>query len=168
MKNLYILLLFSLFATSARAQTPVAFNYQAIARDMNDQPYRGEEMEVGISITDADGNEVYGEEHNVRTNSLGIFNIMVGKGDKTSNNSLAVLGWSPGGPLMLGWRLHRSSRGSEAWSLVCIGPVCPRTASASRARSTLERGPSSRHDSAYGESSAPMSGCFATLREPTW
>ncbi len=50
MKNLYLLFTFALMSIFASGQTPQAFKYQAVARDLNGNPVINQEISVRISI----------------------------------------------------------------------------------------------------------------------
>ncbi len=50
MKNLYLLFSFAMMSIFAFGQTPQAFKYQAVARDLNGNPVIDQEISVKISI----------------------------------------------------------------------------------------------------------------------
>jgi len=50
MKNTFLLLAFALMSIFAFGQTPQAFKYQAVARDLNGNPVINQEISVKISI----------------------------------------------------------------------------------------------------------------------
>ena len=103
MKKNYLLLAFLCAALSTRAQN-IMFNYQAVARDLNNQPYKttpAEAMTVGISIVDDNKKELYSEDfENVATSQLGIFNLLIGTG-KNKAGKLEDIDWTASKPLFL-------------------------------------------------------------------
>jgi len=103
MKKIYLLLAFLCAALSTRAQN-IMFNYQAVARDLNNQPYKttpAEAMTVGISIVDDNKKELYSEDfENVATSQLGIFNLLIGTG-KNKAGKLEDIDWTASKPLFL-------------------------------------------------------------------
>lgn len=74
-----VLLLVSLLAI---AQPPQGVNYQAVARDGNDNVISNSSITVRFSINKGtvNGTLVYQEEHNVSTNQYGLFNVVIGNG----------------------------------------------------------------------------------------
>ena len=87
MKNFCInnlLLSISLFwgIYSTHAQTPQAFNYQAMALDKSNRPYNNQTIHIQISLLEggANGTAVYVERHKEITSSNGIFSLQIGKG----------------------------------------------------------------------------------------
>ncbi len=78
---------FILCTTSVFAQAPKSFNYQGVARDASGQILGDKSINLKISIL-SEGNlsePVYIEEHQVKTNKLGLFSLKIGQG-------LALLG----------------------------------------------------------------------------
>lgn len=71
-----------LFYTVIIAQAPQAFNYQGLARDVQNSPIANQNIGLRISILKGTtiGNQVYQEIHLVETNNLGLFSIPVGGG----------------------------------------------------------------------------------------
>ena len=87
MKSIFIsFILLFIFTLTGRAQTspldPVCtFNYQAVARDANDQVLADKNMKVQLTVLDGPGgNALYIEQHDVLTSSLGLFEVEVGAG----------------------------------------------------------------------------------------
>jgi uncharacterized protein (TIGR02145 family) len=88
MKNLYLLFSFALMSIFAFGQTPQAFKYQAIARDLNGNPVINQEISVKISILSGspEGTVEYCELHQTISNSLGLINLEVGRGTAVTGN----------------------------------------------------------------------------------
>lgn len=81
------------FTTLIQAQTPQAFNYQAIVRNSDGTPIEDREISVQISILREDST-VYQEEHfGVETRS-GLFSISVG--DEDTNDDFSAIDWRNG------------------------------------------------------------------------
>ena len=83
MKNLLILTAFFLCSVSLlQAQAPQAFNYQAVARDANNNPYQNTTLGIRISLVrdNPNGASDFIEEHQVVTTDLGVFTLQIGKG----------------------------------------------------------------------------------------
>ncbi|MBK9982935.1 MAG: hypothetical protein IPP15_11030 [Saprospiraceae bacterium] len=94
MKPVFILFLYTFLSVSAFAQSPQAFNYQGIARDLSGNPLVNRNIALQISIRSgtADGTVVYKEIHNVLTNRLGLFNIGIGNGGSPTGQ-FSLINW---------------------------------------------------------------------------
>ena len=66
----------------------LGFSYQAIARNDNGDPITSQNLQVTIQIrsNSTNGNIVYEEDHDVQTNSLGLFTLIIGAGSTQSGN----------------------------------------------------------------------------------
>lgn len=84
------------------AQTPQAIPYQAVARNAAGLPLASQNIAVRFSIRDSiiTGTMVYRETHTVVTNSLGLFNLNVGKGAPVSGASFANINWGKNAKFM--------------------------------------------------------------------
>jgi uncharacterized protein (TIGR02145 family) len=82
MKKITFIILALLSSISMIAQTPIAFKYQAVAKDNMGLVLAEENISVQISILaeSTTGTEVYKETHNVTTSTHGLFNLNVGSG----------------------------------------------------------------------------------------
>jgi uncharacterized protein (TIGR02145 family) len=94
MKNILVLFSFVLMSIFAFGQTPQAFKYQAVARDLNDNPVINQEISVKISILagSPEGEVVYSELHETTSNSLGLINLEVGRGNTVTGN-FTIIAW---------------------------------------------------------------------------
>jgi len=94
MKNSFLLLSFVLMSIFAFGQTPQAFKYQAVARDLNGNPVINQEISAKISILagSPEGEVLYSEIHQTTTNSLGLLNLEVGRGT-TLTGEFAMIAW---------------------------------------------------------------------------
>jgi hypothetical protein len=98
MKKLSLLLILVLFdLLSLFAQTPDAFNYQAVVRDNSGNPVLNHMVGFRISIlqTSSSGTVVYSEIQAPTTNEFGLVNIEIGKGTLISG-SMQNIDWSTG------------------------------------------------------------------------
>ena len=95
MKKIFTLLIAALFCQVADAQKNIGINYQAVARDLQGNTMPNKELSIKISLGEEDQMEKqnYIETHLVKTNELGIFYIVVGKG-QVSQGSFAEIPWS--------------------------------------------------------------------------
>jgi len=93
MKKIVLVLLFAqLVNYVTTAQSPNAINYQAIARDTNGVIITDQNVSLKISIISdsVTGIIVFIESHNVFTNSFGLFNIAIGKGQALLGDFKAI------------------------------------------------------------------------------
>lgn len=77
-----VVFLFSL-SHYAVAQAPQGINYQGVARSTDGQPLSSKEISIRISILNgsANGDIEYDEIHEVKTNSFGLFTLVIGQGE---------------------------------------------------------------------------------------
>jgi hypothetical protein len=97
MKTAISLLIIFLISYNGICQTPQAFNYQAVARDLTGNPITNQDIGLRISILQGStsGYEVFSETHLVTTNGLGLFNIQIGNGSVVAG-SIADIDWGNG------------------------------------------------------------------------
>ncbi len=71
------------FVMTISAQAPAGINYQAVARNAMGSPMANDNLVVRLSIyTGATPTtKIYEEKHEVTTSDLGLFNLVIGKGD---------------------------------------------------------------------------------------
>lgn len=91
------------------AQVPQGFNYQAVARNATGTILANTGLGVRIGIL-ADTNStvyVWEEQHNITTNNLGIFNLVIGTGSKLQGSaaSFSAIDWTTA-PLFLRIQLY--------------------------------------------------------------
>lgn len=96
MKRLLLFTLLMAIAGQIFAQTPDAFQYQAVIRDSDGNIRANEAITVSISLLQGatDGTEVYAEDHNVSTTDNGVVNLAVGQGTPTNTGDFATIDWS--------------------------------------------------------------------------
>lgn len=76
------------------AQSPKAFNYQAVARDNNGEVLSERSIGLKISILKGsiNGSSVYSERHEQSTNEFGLLNLKIGAGTSL-NGSMEDISW---------------------------------------------------------------------------
>ncbi len=81
----------------AHGQSPQGINYQGVARDSDGKPLVSQDISIRISILkdDASGEIEFAETHTVKTNSFGLFTLVIGQG-KTSTGSFGFISWAIG------------------------------------------------------------------------
>ncbi|GJM31131.1 MAG: hypothetical protein DHS20C18_01320 [Saprospiraceae bacterium] len=95
MKKVSIFLLFFLLILGgAFAQSPLSFKYQAVARDVSNQPYQNANLGLRISLIrdGVSGVVDYSERHLVTTTDFGVFDIQIGQGT-VLNGTFVNLDW---------------------------------------------------------------------------
>lgn len=97
MKYIVIACLLVFVSSRLEAQSPLSFNYQALALDNNNRVISNEiiDVEIAILIGSPTGTEVFREGHQVETSKHGIFSLQVGEGQMIYR-SLANINWSSG------------------------------------------------------------------------
>lgn len=98
MRNiLKIYVCFICMQTITWAQAPMAFKYQAVARDAKGALIINKNMNVRVGIRDLNisGSIVFQESHAITTNSFGIININIGTGTVTLGSFSGII-WSNG------------------------------------------------------------------------
>ncbi len=81
--NLFIAFFFFVFAGILSAQAPEAVQYQAVARDVAGNPLLNKNISVKFNVRSGgvEGTIVYSEKHNTYSNSFGLVNLQLGKGE---------------------------------------------------------------------------------------
>lgn len=97
-KSLLFLATFFALGIKAQVQTPLVFNYQAIARDAKTyEPYRSQNLSAQVAILDKTATPVYEEMHiNRLTSVLGVFTLEIGNGSPTNGTNLGDIDWADG------------------------------------------------------------------------
>lgn len=88
----FIIAFFTVF--NVWAQSPNAFNYQAVVRDASGVVTSNQTVNFRISIlkTSTSGTTVYSESHSATTNDFGLANLKIGEGTLLSGN-MATIDW---------------------------------------------------------------------------
>jgi Head domain of trimeric autotransporter adhesin len=115
MKTKLLFFFLILLPMSLLSQVPQGFNYQAIARDGSGNPLISKDIQVRVSIlsdttgfyTSGSGTYLWEEQHAVRTNGLGLFNLVIGTKTKLQGSvaSFNLIDWSKG-PLFVGVKIQ--------------------------------------------------------------
>lgn len=95
-KKINLLFIFcSAILTFAKAQTPQAFNYSAVARNASGIPIATTTIGIQISILKSSslGSIVYSENHFINTDDFGLFNLIVG-GGSVQSGAMTAIDWS--------------------------------------------------------------------------
>jgi hypothetical protein len=81
--------------TLVNAQSPQAFKYQAVARNLNGDPVIDQEITVKISILSGSetGPVVYSELHGIPTNQMGLFTLEIGTATYVLFGNFSEIGW---------------------------------------------------------------------------
>ena len=97
MKRTIITFLTGLFAIFVAAQSPDAFKYQTVVRDIDGEIISEQTVSFQISILQGStsGTSVYTETHQPETNSFGLVNLVIGDGIVVSGD-LSLIDWSDG------------------------------------------------------------------------
>lgn len=92
MKNFNLFILTVLFGSALCAQTPQAFNYQAVARDGSGTVLANRSVSFRITILETgSATPVYTELHSKNTNTFGLVSLMIGSGSTTG--SFSSINW---------------------------------------------------------------------------
>ncbi len=97
MKKIYTILAALLLTLSMYAQSPEAFNYQAVVRDGSGNIIANQSIGVQISIlqTTATGTVIFSESFTKTSNGFGLINLAIGTGTATTG-TFAGIDWSAG------------------------------------------------------------------------
>lgn len=99
MKTILTLCIAFVFCLShyAVAQGPQGINYQGVARSMDGQPLSFKEISIRISILNGseNGEIEYEEIHEIKTNSFGLFTLVIGQG-KPGSSLFNFINWTSG------------------------------------------------------------------------
>ena len=96
LSSLWFLLVF-LFSVTVFAQTPDAFNYQAVLRDAEGELLRSEQVHLKVSVLSGSHGETldYVEKHIVKTSDYGQVDLKIGMG-LPSKGVFSAMDWSSG------------------------------------------------------------------------
>jgi hypothetical protein len=116
MKKLILALWACLLTFHAFSQAPQAINYQAVARDKSGILLSSKSITMRMSILSgsASGSSVYEETFGVKTNSLGLFSIQIGKGSVVSGD-FSKIDWSANSYFL---QVEMKDSGASAYSLM--------------------------------------------------
>ncbi|MEZ4911854.1 MAG: tail fiber domain-containing protein [Saprospiraceae bacterium] len=114
MKNIVITTIAFLFISNLlTAQVAQGFNYQGVARDQNNQPYINQAIALELTIQETNGTGIeYREIHYTQTSDLGVFNVVIGKGDTIIPKKFEDISWGTK-ELSLRTRIDLSGNGNN-------------------------------------------------------
>ena len=94
-KSFLLFLMLIIAGESIYAQSPAAFNYQAILRSASGEIMENENVTVFIELLQghADGSLVFNEAHSSTTNAFGLVNLHIGS---QNTESFSAIDWSKG------------------------------------------------------------------------
>ena len=92
----FIFMLISLAGGNAWAQSPDAFQYQAVIRNAEGNIRANEDVTLTIAILEGstNGTIVYEESHDVTTNAMGLVDLMIGRG--STGDDFTAINWGGG------------------------------------------------------------------------
>jgi hypothetical protein len=98
MKHFHYVLLLACLSGFAKAQTPMAFNYQAVVRNGNGGTVTNQNVTMRFSIHSGSpvGNVAYQEIDTVYANQFGIITVVVGGGTILQGGGLDSVNWATG------------------------------------------------------------------------
>ena len=101
----------------AKAQSPLQFSYQAVARDSNGAVIANQAILIRLRINNltANGTVLYRELHNTVTNEFGLINLAIGTGTPLTG-SFASINWGSG-EKYIGIEIDMSNTGSQYVSM---------------------------------------------------
>ena len=123
MKRIILFAFLVVLFTAVKAQVPQQLNYQGIARNASGNPITFQDITVRISIIDdaTGGQTVYQETRRVRTNYVGLFNIVIGSAGATNVvGTMESVNWSTGQKSL---KLEIDPNGANNYSLAGITPL---------------------------------------------
>lgn len=98
------------------AQSPPGINYQGIARNPDGKPLSQRDITIRINILNngAEGAIEYAESHTVKTNSFGLFTLVIGAGS-TEQGNFEMIAWSTGNKWL---RVEMDPDGGHSYQLM--------------------------------------------------
>ena len=104
MKQVLLLLIIALSATSLMSQAPALVNYQGVARNSVGNVLPNQNIRLRLTIHDsiATGTVIYQETRSLKTNYYGMFTVAIGGADASNvTGSMAGINWGKGGDKFL-------------------------------------------------------------------
>lgn len=116
MKNLFAVILFSIWAIHSFAQAPNKMSYQAVIRNESNNLITNAQIGIRVSILQGteNGIVVFSETHNATTNANGLANIVIGTGNLLNGN-FSNINWA-NGPYYI--KTETDPTGGIAYSIV--------------------------------------------------
>src|SRR6185437_2366873 len=123
MKKIALMVLLTASIVVAKAQVPQQLNYQGIARNASANPITFQNITVRLSVIDnaLGGQTVYQETRRVKTNYVGLFNIVIGSPGATDvSGTIGGVNWSTGQKDL---KIEIDPNGTNNFSLAGITPL---------------------------------------------
>lgn len=113
---LYLSIVLLLMASAGHAQSPPGINYQGVARNSDGKPLALRDITIRINILKDGGNGdvEYSEIHSVKTNSFGLFTLVIGTGNATTG-SFPFISWAVGNKWL---RVEMDQDGGSSFQLM--------------------------------------------------
>ena len=98
--GIFLFLVFFTFSSLSAQNESAGFTYQAVARDNSGNPLVDQALtaRISIHIESESGELIWQEDHDVQTNTLGLFNLIVGGPDgyaqTGSADSISDIDWA--------------------------------------------------------------------------
>lgn len=107
---------FSLLAFSSYSQSPPGINYQGVARNIEGKPLVLKDISIKINIVQNGDNGVveYAETHAVKTNSFGLFTLVIGTGSPVTGD-FRFVSWAVGSKWL---RVEMDSEGGNSFKVM--------------------------------------------------
>lgn len=95
MRRFLSFLFFTVLALSSFSQTPQAFKYQGVARDLEGNPISYQEILLRVSVLSgsAQGDPIFVELHQVTTSNVGLFTIDIGNMGMVISGNFSEIDW---------------------------------------------------------------------------
>ncbi len=121
MKKILFILMGLLFATLLPAQTPAAFQYQAVARGAAGIVLANQSVSFRISILQGGitGLPVFQETHFISTNEFGLVTLGIGNGNNVTGN-IATIDWAGNSHFL---KIEMDPTGGTTWGFMGISQL---------------------------------------------
>lgn len=105
-----------LCALAVHAQSPPGINYQGVARDLDGKPLVLKDITIKTSIlkNGSNGEVEYSEVHNLKTNSFGLFTLVIGTGH-VAVGDFQFISWAVGGKWL---RIEMDPEGGNSFQVM--------------------------------------------------
>src|ERR1041385_1981957 len=116
MRPILLTFVILLCAFVAQAQSPPGINYQGIARNPDGKPIALKDITIRINIVkdNSNGDVEYAEIHSVKTNSFGLFTLVIGEGE-VEDGDFQFISWAVGNKWL---RVEMDPDGGSAFKLM--------------------------------------------------
>ena len=114
--SLPLLFIVILLSIAGHAQSPPGINYQGVARNLDGKPLALKDITIKINILkDGESGPVeYSERHSLKTNSFGLFTLVIGTGESITGD-FAFISWAMGNKWL---RVEMDPEGGSSFQLM--------------------------------------------------